>query len=169
MQGRWPSSAGRCPMALSVSVSQRNVSGKAAAGTCCNRQALKPTISSAGQSPSTSGRWVKGLPEQKMTLSRCRRGKSGGRLVSWLSLRLSTSSVSARPYTSGGRWVRPAPFRSRRRVPVSAPLRKRSKVCMGRHVRTHAVSTPYLPPSQLLCSRGEPADRFTRPTANHPQ
>jgi hypothetical protein len=127
--GRRPSSGGKPVMALSVRISQRSAGGRAAPGTSEMRQALKPTTCSAAQSPSTPDRRVKGLSEQKITLSRCRRGRSCGRLSSWLPERLSTSNVSARSNTSGGR-VRSPQDRSRRRVPASAPLRSCSRVCM---------------------------------------
>ncbi|MDT4851206.1 hypothetical protein FQZ97_853800 [compost metagenome] len=127
--GRWPSSAGSCSMALSVRMSQRSLVGSAAAGTCWMRLALKPTISSAGQSPSDAGRWVKWLLEQKTIFSRCSRPRSGGSSRRRLPVRLSTSSVSARSNTSGGSSVRPQ-LRSSRRVPASAPLRSCSRVCM---------------------------------------
>ena len=128
-RGRSPTAPGRVSMALSVRISQRRAGGSAAAGTRVMRQALKPTISSAGQSPSTSGNVVKGLSEAKMTLSRCSRGNHAGSVVRRLPLRLSTSSESARPSTSAGSSVRPQE-RSRRVAPARSPRRSCSRVCI---------------------------------------
>ena len=80
--GRSPNEAGKVDTALSVNISQRSPGGKDTSGTCSTRQALKPTTCSEVQSPNTSGSTANGLSEQKITLSRCRRGKSCGRLLS---------------------------------------------------------------------------------------
>src|SRR5690606_17193162 len=122
--------SGNRSIRLSVRISQRSLSGSAAAGTSRSWLDLKPTISSWAQSPSTSGRVSKGLSEQNSTFSRCSRDSSWGRLRRRLPLRLSTSRLSARAKTSGGSSVRSA-HRSRRVMPASSPRRNCSSVCMS--------------------------------------
>ncbi len=126
--GRSPTACGNVHTSLSVRISQRRWGGSAAYGTSAMRQALKPSTWSCAHAPSTSGTWVKGLLEQKMTLSLCRRGKSWGRSRNWLPERLSTSRVSAKANTSSGNVCSPQD-KSRRFIPTKAPLRNCSNVC----------------------------------------
>ena len=91
-----PSSSGSASMALSVSVSQRSLGGKACAGTLRIRLALKPIMLSSGQEPSTAGNEVNRLSEQNTMRSLCRRGRSSGNDDRALPDKSRISSVSAR-------------------------------------------------------------------------
>ncbi len=100
--GRRPSSSGSVAIRLSVRISQRSAGGRAAAGTRSMRLDLKPTMLSAGQSPTAAGNSSKSLAEQNSTLRRCSRPRSSGRLSRALPLRLSTSRESASSKISRG-------------------------------------------------------------------
>ena len=122
-RGRSASASGSAPTRLSVRISQRSAGGRAEPGTVSIWQPRKPIIESCPQAPSTSGSAVNGLPEPKITRSRCRRGSSSGSVRSRLSPRSSSSSVSASANTSSGSRSRPQPRRSSRRAPAWSPRR----------------------------------------------
>ena len=129
--GRSASVSGSCAMRLSVRISQRSAGGSAAPETVSIWQPRKPIIESCPQAPSTSGSSVNGLPEPKITRSRCRRGSSAGSALSRLSPRSSSSSVSASAKTSCGSCSRPQPRRSSRRAPARSPRRSAASVDSG--------------------------------------
>ena len=124
-----PIAAGSDVSALSVRMSQRNSGGNALGDTCAMRLALKPTMLSCVHWPNTSGSSVNGLSEQKITRSLCKRGKSSGRVASWLPDRSKISSESARSKISRGNAVNPQ-RNCKRWMPASSPLRSCSRVCM---------------------------------------
>ncbi|MNE49750.1 hypothetical protein D3C80_1442920 [compost metagenome] len=93
-------------MALSVKISQRSLVGSDWGDTTAIRLALKPTMVSAGQFPSTSGSTVKLFSEQKIMRSLVHSASSSGSSLNWLPVRSSTSSVSLRLKISRGKVVR---------------------------------------------------------------
>ena len=115
-RGRWPSASGKVAMALSVRINQRSGCGSASAGTWAMALALKPTISSAGHSPSTRGSSVNRLLDAKRMRSRLKRCKSGDSSDNALPDTSSSSSVSAWSNTARGNTVRPWPFRRSSRM-----------------------------------------------------
>ncbi|MNL43414.1 hypothetical protein D3C87_1659260 [compost metagenome] len=124
-----PNSSGSRSITLSVRINQRKPAGSDAAGTVAIRLALKPTMVSAGQRPSTSGNSVKRFSEQKRMRSFLNSANSSGSVLNWLPVRSSTSSVSLRLKISGGKTVR---FSAslRWRAPSSSPSRSCSRVCI---------------------------------------
>ncbi len=125
----WPSSSGSRSIALSVRISQRKPAGSALADTVAIRLALKPTMVSAGQRPSTSGSSVKRFSEQKMMRSLPNPASSSGSVLSWLPVRSSTSSVSFRLKISWGNSVRFSES-FKWRAPHNSPARSCSRVCI---------------------------------------
>ncbi|CAG9243282.1 hypothetical protein PUN4_10036 [Paraburkholderia unamae] len=127
--GRSPISTGSASMSLSVRISQRNCGGSACPGTCRMRFALKPTMLSDSQSPSTAGNSVNGLFEANRMRRWRSLGRSCGSEVSALPERSSTSRVSARSKISRGNSVNPQASLSCR-APASCPSRSWSRVAV---------------------------------------
>lgn len=137
-----PNSPGSVSISLSVRINQRNLAGREAAGTVAMRLALKPTMVSAGQRPSTSGNSVKRFSEQKRMRSFLHSASASGNSLSWLPVRSSTSNVSLRLRISGGNTAR---FSAslRWRAPQSSPARSCSRVCMGSSLSTFGLAVAH--------------------------
>ncbi|MNQ91971.1 hypothetical protein D3C85_1073730 [compost metagenome] len=65
--GQLPNASGSSVRQLSVRINQRSRGGRALAGTCSIRLALKPTIRSSEHWPMLAGSVVNGLSEQNST------------------------------------------------------------------------------------------------------